>query len=67
MTDVPDHIGIVACTAEGAALCYRTITEAALANSGSTWIDKHFATTRYLPAAIQVYRRSGKREAADQL
>jgi len=25
MTDVPDHIGIVACTAEGAALCYRTI------------------------------------------
>ena len=25
MTDVPDHIGIVACSAEGAALCYRTI------------------------------------------
>jgi aspartate racemase len=25
MTDMPQHIGIVACSAEGAALCYRTI------------------------------------------
>src|SRR5215470_5917324 len=35
-SDVPRHIGIIACSAEGAALCYRTICA-----EGAQWLGPH--------------------------
>ena len=36
VTTSPRHIGIAACSAEGAALCYRTIC-----SEGSRWLGPH--------------------------
>lgn len=44
---MPQHIGIVGCTAEGAALCYRTICQEGMALSGSS---AHPEVTMHTPS-----------------
>ena len=50
---MPQHIGIVACSAEGAALCYRTV----LPESPLPWL--HIAEVVAQEAAAQGFRRLG--------